>query len=131
KGSLTPSAAAFLKAAVLSRMNILISGGTGSGKTTLLNCLSDFIPDKERIVTVEDTDELQLAKEHVVRLETKVANVEGRGEYTIRDLVKNSLRMRPDRIVVGECRSGESLDMLQAMNTGHDGSMTTIHANSA
>jgi len=131
KGSLTPTTAAFLKAAVLARANILIAGGTGSGKTTLLNCLSDFIPDKERIVTVEDTAELQLAKEHVVRLETKVANVEGRGEYTIRDLVKNSLRMRPDRIVVGECRGAESLDMLQAMNTGHDGSMTTIHANNA
>ena len=129
KGSLTPSAAAFLKAAVLARANILISGGTGSGKTTMLNCLSDFIPDKERIVTIEDTAELQLAKEHVVRMETKTANVEGRGEYTIRDLVKNSLRMRPDRIVVGECRAGEALDMLQAMNTGHDGSMTTIHAN--
>ena len=131
KGSLTPTVAAFLKAAVLSRANIIIAGGTGSGKTTLLNCLSDFIPDKERIVTIEDTAELQLAKEHVVRLETKGANVEGRGEYTIRDLVKNALRMRPDRVVVGECRSGESLDMLQAMNTGHDGSMTTIHANSA
>jgi pilus assembly protein CpaF len=131
KGSLTQTTAAFLKAAVLCRANIIIAGGTGSGKTTLLNCLSDFIPDKERIVTIEDTAELQLAKEHVVRLETKTANVEGRGEYTIRDLVKNSLRMRPDRVVVGECRSGESLDMLQAMNTGHDGSMTTIHANSA
>jgi pilus assembly protein CpaF len=131
KGSMTPTVAAFLKAAVLARANIIIAGGTGSGKTTLLNCLSDFIPDKERIVTIEDTAELQLAKEHVVRLETKTANVEGRGEYTIRDLVKNALRMRPDRVVVGECRSGESLDMLQAMNTGHDGSMTTIHANSA
>ena len=131
KGSLTPTVAAFLKAAVLARANIIIAGGTGSGKTTLLNCLSDFIPDKERIVTIEDTAELQLAKEHVVRLETKGANVEGRGEYTIRDLVKNALRMRPDRVVVGECRAGESLDMLQAMNTGHDGSMTTIHANSA
>jgi len=131
KGSLTQTTAAFLKAAVLARANIIIAGGTGSGKTTLLNCLSDFIPDKERIVTIEDTAELQLAKEHVVRLETKGANVEGRGEYTIRDLVKNALRMRPDRVVVGECRAGESLDMLQAMNTGHDGSMTTIHANSA
>jgi pilus assembly protein CpaF len=131
KRSLTGTTAAFLKAAVLSRANILIAGGTGSGKTTLLNCLSDFIPDKERIVTIEDTAELQLAKEHVVRLETKIANVEGRGEYTIRDLVKNSLRMRPDRIVVGECRAAEALDMLQAMNTGHDGSMTTIHANNA
>ena len=131
KGSFTATAAAFLKAAVLCRANVLIAGGTGSGKTTLLNCLSDFIPDKERIVTIEDTAELQLAKEHVVRMETKIANVEGRGEYTIRDLVKNSLRMRPDRIVVGECRGAEALDMLQAMNTGHDGSMTTIHANNA
>lgn len=129
--SLTRPAAEFLRAAVLARRNILISGGTGTGKTTLLNCLSDFIPDKERIVTVEDTAELQLAKEHVVRLETKSANVEGAGEYTIRDLVKNALRMRPDRIVVGECRGPEALDMLQAMNTGHDGSLTTIHANNA
>src|SRR6185503_7464143 len=121
----------FLRAAVIGRRNILISGGTGTGKTTLLNCLSDFIPDKERIVTVEDTAELQLAKEHVVRLETKAANIEGAGEYTIRDLVKNALRMRPDRIVVGECRGPEALDMLQAMNTGHDGSLTTLHANNA
>ena len=119
------------RAIVLGRRNILISGGTGTGKTTLLNCLSDFIPDKERIVTVEDTAELQLAKEHVVRMETKEANVEGRGEYSIRDLVRNSLRMRPDRIVVGECRGPEALDMLQAMNTGHDGSLTTIHANNS
>jgi len=131
KGAMTRTAAEFLRAAVLSRRNILISGGTGTGKTTLLNCLSDFIPDKERIVTVEDTAELQLAKEHVVRLETKSANVEGAGEYTIRDLVKNALRMRPDRIVVGECRGPEALDMLQAMNTGHDGSLTTIHANNS
>lgn len=131
KGAMTRTAAEFLRAAVLGRRNILISGGTGTGKTTLLNCLSDFIPDKERIVTVEDTAELQLAKEHVVRLETKSANVEGTGEYTIRDLVKNALRMRPDRIVVGECRGPEALDMLQAMNTGHDGSLTTIHANNA
>jgi len=129
--SLTRPAAEFLRAAVIARRNILISGGTGTGKTTLLNCLSDFIPDRERIVTVEDTAELQLAKEHVVRLETKSANVEGAGEYTIRDLVKNALRMRPDRIVVGECRGAEALDMLQAMNTGHDGSLTTIHANNA
>jgi Flp pilus assembly CpaF family ATPase len=129
--SLTPTVAEFLRAAVISRRNILISGGTGSGKTTLLNCLSDFIPDKERIVTVEDTAELQLKKEHVVRLETKEKNIEGAGAYTIRDLVRNALRMRPDRIVVGECRGPEALDMLQAMNTGHDGSMTTIHANSA
>ncbi|MEX2092224.1 MAG: ATPase, T2SS/T4P/T4SS family [Pirellulales bacterium] len=131
KGAMTRTAAEFLRAAVLGRRNILISGGTGTGKTTLLNCLSDFIPDKERIVTVEDTAELQLAKEHVVRLETKGANVEGTGEYTIRDLVKNALRMRPDRIVVGECRGPEALDMLQAMNTGHDGSLTTIHANNS
>jgi Flp pilus assembly CpaF family ATPase len=131
RGAMTRTAAEFLRAAVLSRKNILISGGTGTGKTTLLNCLSDFIPDKERIVTVEDTAELQLAKEHVVRLETKSANVEGAGEYSIRDLVKNALRMRPDRIVVGECRGPEALDMLQAMNTGHDGSLTTIHANNS
>lgn len=131
KGSLTQTTAEFLRAAVLARCNILISGGTGTGKTTLLNCLSDFIPDKERIVTIEDTAELQLNKEHVVRLETKIANIEGAGAYSIRDLVKNSLRMRPDRIVVGECRAAEALDMLQAMNTGHDGSMTTIHANTS
>jgi pilus assembly protein CpaF len=131
KGAMTRTVAEFLRAVVLGRKNILISGGTGTGKTTLLNCLSDFIPDKERIVTVEDTAELQLAKEHVVRLETKTANVEGTGEYTIRDLVKNALRMRPDRIVVGECRGAEALDMLQAMNTGHDGSLTTIHANNS
>ncbi len=121
----------FLRALVLARSNIIVSGGTGSGKTTLLNCLSDFIPDRERIVTVEDTAELQLAKQHVVRLETKEANVEGTGQYTIGDLVRNALRMRPDRIVVGECRGAEALDMLQAMNTGHDGSLTTIHANDA
>ncbi|HBE66528.1 MAG TPA: hypothetical protein DDW52_00130 [Planctomycetaceae bacterium] len=130
-GALPSSACDFLRAMVLARRNILVSGGTGSGKTTLLNCLSDFIPDSERIVTVEDTAELQLAKQHVVRLETKDANVEGAGEYTIRDLVRNALRMRPDRVVVGECRGAEALDMLQAMNTGHDGSLTTIHANSA
>lgn len=131
KGALTRTAAEFLRATVLSRKNILISGGTGTGKTTLLNCLSDFIPDKERIVTIEDTAELQLNKQHVVRLEVKQANIEGAGEFTIRDLVRNALRMRPDRIVVGECRGAESLDMLQAMNTGHDGSLTTIHANNA
>jgi Flp pilus assembly CpaF family ATPase len=130
-GSMTRTVAEFLRAAVITRKNILISGGTGTGKTTLLNCLSDFIPDKERIITVEDTAELQLKKEHVVRLETREANIEGAGAYTIRDLVKNALRMRPDRIVVGECRGGEALDMLQAMNTGHDGSLTTIHANTA
>jgi pilus assembly protein CpaF len=128
-GSLTPAACDFLKAAVLNRRNILVAGGTGTGKTTLLNCLSGFIPDKERIVTIEDTAELRLHKEHVVTLETKMKNAEGRGAVTIRDLVKNSLRMRPDRIVVGECRGPEALDMLQAMNTGHDGSMTTLHAN--
>jgi pilus assembly protein CpaF len=131
KGALTRTVAEFLQAAVVARCNILISGGTGTGKTTLLNCLSDFIPNKERIVTIEDTAELQLQKEHVVRLETKASNIEGTGAYTIRDLVKNSLRMRPDRIVVGECRGAEALDMLQAMNTGHDGSLTTIHANSS
>lgn len=131
KGAMTRTVAEFLRAIVLSRQNIIVSGGTGTGKTTLLNCLSDFIPDKERIVTVEDTAELQLAKEHVARLETKEANIEGHGAYTIRDLVRNALRMRPDRIVVGECRGPEALDMLQAMNTGHDGSLTTIHANNA
>ncbi len=128
-GAMPAVVADFLRVVVLARKNIVVSGGTGTGKTTLLNCLSDFIPDDERIVTVEDTAELQLAKQHVVRLETKVANVEGAGEYTIRDLVKNALRMRPDRVVVGECRGAEALDMLQAMNTGHDGSLTTIHAN--
>ncbi len=110
---------------------MLISGGTGSGKTTMLNVLSSFIPYKERIVTIEDTSELRLHQEHVVSLESKPPNVEGAGEYTIRDLVKNALRMRPDRIIVGECRGGEALDMIQAMNTGHDGSMTTVHANSS
>ena len=128
-GSITSSAAMFLRACVIDRRNILVSGGTGTGKTTMLNVLSSFIPHKDRIVTIEDTTELQLHQDHVVTLESKPANVEGTGEYTIRDLVKNALRMRPDRIVVGECRSGEALDMLQAMNTGHDGSMTTIHAN--
>ncbi len=131
RGSLTAGVAEFLRAAVLCKCNIVVSGGTGTGKTTLLNCLSDFIGDRERIVTIEDTAELQLKKEHWVRLETKQENVEGTGAFTIRDLVKNALRMRPDRIVVGECRGPEALDMLQAMNTGHDGSMTTLHANSA
>lgn len=130
-GTLTSQVAAFLEAAVRNRRNILVAGGTGSGKTSLLNCLSEFIPDGERIITVEDTVELQLQKEHVVQLESKPANVEGAGAYTIRDLVKNALRMRPDRIVVGECRGPEALDMLQAMNTGHAGSLTTIHANAA
>ena len=116
----------FLRACVIDHRNILVSGGTGTGKTTMLNILSSFIPVKERIVTIEDTTELQLHQDHVVTLESKPANVEGTGAYTIRDLVKNALRMRPDRIIVGECRSGEALDMLQAMNTGHDGSMTTV-----
>lgn len=129
-GTLTPAAAELLKGFVEARLNIVISGGTGSGKTTLLNVLSSFIPDDERIVTIEDTAELQLQQKHVARMETRPANLEGKGEITMRDLVKNSLRMRPERIVVGECRSGETLDMLQAMNTGHDGSLTTLHANS-
>ncbi len=130
RGTMPSAAALFLRACVINRQNILVSGGTGTGKTTMLNVLSSFIPHRERIVTIEDTQELKLHQEHVVTLETKPANVEGTGEYTIRDLVKNALRMRPDRILVGECRGGEALDMLQAMNTGHDGSMTTIHANS-
>lgn len=128
-GSVTDKMAEFLKACVVSRLNIVISGGTGSGKTTLLNIFSGYIPETERIVTIEDAAELQLHQEHVVRLETKPANIEGSGEVSIRALVRNSLRMRPDRIVVGECRGGEALDMLQAMNTGHDGSLTTVHAN--
>ncbi len=130
-GTMSRSAATFIRAAVVDRRSILVSGGTGSGKTTMLNVLSSFIPYKERIITIEDTCELRLHQEHVVSLETKPANVEGTGQYTIRDLVRNALRMRPDRIVVGECRGGEALDMIQAMNTGHDGSMTTVHANSA
>ncbi|HWE00867.1 MAG TPA: CpaF family protein [Tepidisphaeraceae bacterium] len=121
----------FLSAAVMARCNIIISGGTGSGKTTLLNCLSRYIPLDERVITIEDAAELQLQQPHVVRLETRPANVEGKGEVSQRDLIKNCLRMRPDRVVIGECRGGEALDMLQAMNTGHDGSMTTIHANNA
>lgn len=128
-GTLSLEMAAFLEAAVKGRLNIVVSGGTGSGKTTTLNVLSSFIPDDERIVTIEDAAELQLRQEHVVSLETRPPNVEGKGAVTIRDLVKNSLRMRPERIVVGEVRSGEALDMLQAMNTGHDGSLTTGHAN--
>ena len=128
-GSISPEMVKFLAVCVAVRKNILISGGTGSGKTTLLNVLSSFLPNRERIVTIEDAAELQLHQEHIVRLEARPPNIEGRGEVTIRDLVRNSLRMRPDRIVVGECRGGEALDMLQAMNTGHDGSLTTIHAN--
>ncbi len=128
-GSMTEQIATFLGAAVQARQNVVISGGTGSGKTTLLNVLSSFIPDDERIVTIEDAAELQLPQEHVVALESRPPNIEGEGAITIRDLVRNALRMRPDRIVVGECRGGEALDMLQAMNTGHDGSLTTLHAN--
>jgi pilus assembly protein CpaF len=127
--AMTPQMAEFLRVCVVSRLNIVISGGTGSGKTTLLNVLSSMIPESERIVTIEDAAELQLQQDHVVRLETKVANIDGKGQVSIRDLVRNSLRMRPDRIIVGECRGGETLDMLQAMNTGHDGSLTTLHAN--
>jgi pilus assembly protein CpaF len=128
-GTITREAVEFLKACVIAKVNVIISGGTGSGKTTLLNILSSFIPDGERIVTIENAAELQLRQEHIVTLEARPPNIEGRGEVTIRDLVVNSLRMRPDRIIVGEVRSGEALDMLQAMNTGHDGSMTTLHAN--
>ncbi|HPU07372.1 MAG TPA: ATPase, T2SS/T4P/T4SS family [Thermogutta sp.] len=130
-GSISKAAATFLRASVIDRKNILVSGGTGAGKTTLLNVLSSFIPFKERIVTIEDTVELRLHQEHVVTLEAKPPNVEGQGAYTIRDLVRNALRMRPDRIIVGECRGPEALDMIQAMNTGHDGSLTTLHANTA
>jgi pilus assembly protein CpaF len=129
-GSLTQQMANFLEACVKAHFNIVISGGTGSGKTTLLNVLSGFIPENERIITIEDAAELQLQQDHVMRMETKAANTDGMHAVTIRDLVKNSLRMRPDRIVVGEVRGGEALDMLQAMNTGHDGSLTTVHANS-
>lgn len=128
--SFSPKMASFLEACVKSRINIIVSGGTGSGKTTLLNVLSSSIPNNERIVTIEDAAELQLAQDHVVTMESRPPNLEGAGEITIRDLVRNSLRMRPDRIIVGEVRSGETLDMLQAMNTGHDGSLTTAHANS-
>ncbi|MBI5485159.1 MAG: CpaF family protein [Deltaproteobacteria bacterium] len=130
-GALNTQMVEFLKTAVLAKLNILISGGTGSGKTTLLNILSGFIPENERIITIEDSAELQLRQPHVVTLESRPANIEGKGEVFIRDLVKNSLRMRPDRIVIGECRGAEALDMLQAMNTGHDGSLTTIHSNSS
>lgn len=127
--SMSQEMATFLQAAVRARLNVVVSGGTASGKTTLLNCLSSFIPGDERIITIEDAAELRLQQEHIVSLETRPPNVEGRGEITIRNLVKNALRMRPDRIIVGEVRSGEALDMLQAMNTGHDGSLTTVHAN--
>ncbi|HEY3062767.1 MAG TPA: CpaF family protein [Chloroflexota bacterium] len=128
-GSITPEIAEFLRACVHARLNIVISGGTGSGKTTLLNVMSNFIPEDERIVSIEDSAELQLAKEHWIRLETRPANIEGTGAVTARDCMKSTLRMRPDRVIVGECRGGEALDMLQAMNTGHDGSLTTGHAN--
>jgi pilus assembly protein CpaF len=131
KRSLTPEIGEFLKAIVQARLNVLISGGTGTGKTTMLNIMSGFIPNNERIVTIEDAAELQLRQDHVVRLETRPANIEGRGEIAQRELVKNALRMRPDRIILGEVRGAESIDMLQAMNTGHDGSLTTVHANSA
>ncbi len=129
-GSITPEAVEFLKACVVARINIVVSGGTGSGKTTFLNVLSGFIPGDERIVTIENAAELQLRQDHVVTLESRPANIENKGEITIRQLVINALRMRPDRIIVGECRGDEALDMLQAMNTGHDGSMTTAHSNS-
>ncbi len=129
-GTMSPPVAALLAACVRGRLDLLISGGTGSGKTTTLNVLSQFLPADERIVTIEDAAELQLHQQHVLRLESRPANVEGRGEISIRDLVRNALRMRPDRIVVGEVRDGAALDMLQAMNTGHDGSLTTVHANS-
>lgn len=128
-GAMTEEMHRFLEAAVAAKLNIIISGGTGSGKTTLLNCLSRCIPDGDRVLTIEDAAELQLQRDHVVRLETRPANVEGKGLITQRDLVKNALRMRPDRVVIGEIRGGEALDMLQAMNTGHDGSMTTLHSN--
>src|SRR5204863_8764033 len=128
-GSITPEIAELLRACVVARLNIVISGGTGSGKTTLLNVMSNFIPDDERIISIEDSAELQLAKEHWIRMETRPANIEGSGSVTARDCMKACLRMRPDRVIVGECRGGEALDMLQAMNTGHDGSLTTAHAN--
>src|SRR5207237_3902461 len=126
----TGGMAGFLETCVKARRNVVVSGGTGSGKTTLLNVLSGYIPEGERIVTIEDAAELQLAQEHWVQLESRPPNIEGKGAVTIRDLVRNALRMRPDRIVVGECRGGQALDMLQAMNTGHDGSLTRLHANS-
>ncbi|MET0862668.1 MAG: CpaF family protein [Microbacterium sp.] len=129
-GTMSPDIAAVLDACVKAKLNIIVSGGTGTGKTTLLNVLSGFIPAEERIITIEDAVELQLQQEHVIRLESRPSNIEGKGEVTIRDLVRNSLRMRPDRIVIGECRGGETLDMLQAMNTGHEGSISTVHSNS-
>jgi pilus assembly protein CpaF len=129
-GTLNAHAARFIQACVVGRLNIIVSGGTGTGKTTTLNVLSSFIPPDERIVTIEDAKELQLHQDHVLAMEARPPNIEGRGQITIRDLVRNALRMRPDRVVVGECRAGEALDMLQAMNTGHDGSITTIHSNS-
>jgi len=129
-GTITAEAAGFLEACVKAHFNVLVAGGTGSGKTTTLNVLSSFIPDTERVVTIEDAAELQLRQPHKVRLESRPARIDGSGRISIRDLVVNALRMRPDRIVIGECRSGEALDMLQAMNTGHDGSLTTVHANS-
>jgi pilus assembly protein CpaF len=128
-GTLTSATAALLSACVLGRLNVLVTGGTGTGKTTLLNVLSGFIPDSERVVTIEDAVELQLHQHHVVRLESRPANIEGKGQVAIRELVRNALRMRPDRIIVGEVRGGEALDMLQAMNTGHEGSLSTVHAN--
>ncbi|GDX93074.1 MAG: CpaF family protein [Planctomyces sp.] len=128
-GAFTPEMVMFLEGAMKARLNMIISGGTGSGKTTLLNTLSSFISNENRIVTIEDAAELQLQQEHVLRLETRPPNIEGRGRITATDLVRNALRMRPDRIIIGECRGGETLDMLQAMNTGHDGSLTTVHAN--
>jgi pilus assembly protein CpaF len=128
--TLTNTMSDFLRACVLGRLNIVVSGGTGSGKTTLLNVLSSFIPETERVVTIEDSAELRLDQKHIVRMEARPPNIDGRGQVTIRDMVRNALRMRPDRIIVGECRGGEALDMLQAMNTGHDGSLTTLHANS-
>ncbi|WP_228265812.1 CpaF family protein [Microlunatus elymi] len=131
RGTLDQPIADLLAASVKARLNITVSGGTSSGKTTMLNALSAFVPDSERIITVEDAAELSLTQPHVLRLETRPANVDGRGAVSIRDLVRNSLRMRPDRVIVGEVRGGEALDMLQAMNTGHDGSLTTVHANSA
>jgi pilus assembly protein CpaF len=129
-GTVTPELTEFLNVCVRLRKNIVVSGGTGSGKTTLLNVLSSYLPDTDRIITIEDAAELRLGQMHVVRLEARPPNIEGKGAVTIRDLVRNALRMRPDRIVVGECRGGEALDMLQAMNTGHDGSLTTVHSNS-